>query len=133
MGMRPSDKEREIREGEMYHETANRGLAVEAVTRWNSAMERGLARHRPDWSPMIGVALVARYHFLDVFCPGCRQVKQVDLRTLQRHERATLHALIPSLSCRNCRPNPPFAKLVRLSQQRWTSGNEPAYIATRKT
>ena len=63
---------------------------------------------------MIGVALAARYNFLDVFCPGCRQVKPVDLRTLKRHERTTLHGLIPSLSCRNCQPHPPFARLVRL-------------------
>ena len=48
MGMRPSDKdiEREIREGEMYHKTAYRALAEEAVTRWNVPMERGLARHK---------------------------------------------------------------------------------------
>ena len=136
MGMRPSDKDidREIREGEMYHEVAHRALAEEAVTRWNVAMERGLQRHRPDWSPMIGVALAARYYFLDVFCPGCHQVKQVDLRTVQRHERTTLHALIPSLSCLSCRNcQPPFARLVRLSQHKWTSGNEPAYMPTRKT
>ena len=74
---------------------------------------------------MIGVALAARYYFLHVFCPGCHQVKQVNLRTVQRHERTTLHGLIPSLSCRNCLPHPPFARLVRLSQRRWTSGNEP--------
>jgi hypothetical protein len=135
MGMRPSDKdiEREVREGERFHETAHRALAVEAVTKWNGLMERGAARHRPNWSPMIGVAIAAEFYFLDVLCPGCRQVKQVDLRTLNRHERTTLHGLIPKLSCRSCQPNPPFAKLVRLSQDAWTSENEPAHMPVRRT
>jgi hypothetical protein len=64
---------------------------------------------------MISVALAARYYFLDVFCPGYHQVKQVDLRTVQRHERTTLHGLIPSLSCRNCQPHPPFARLAAVA------------------
>jgi hypothetical protein len=33
---------------------------------------------------------------------GCRQVKQVDFRTLDRHPESKLEALIPSLSCRDC-------------------------------
>src|SRR5438876_6122016 len=110
MGWRPSDKDidREIREVEMFHETAHRALAVEAVTKWNKLMERSATRHRPGWSPMISVAITARFYFLDLFCPGCRQVKQVDLRTLDRHRSMTLHGLIPKLSCTNCQPNPPF-------------------------
>jgi hypothetical protein len=60
-------------------------------------MERSASRNNPDWSPMVGVAVAARFYFLDVFCPGCRQLKQVDLRKLDRHER-TLHGLIPLLS-----------------------------------
>jgi hypothetical protein len=31
-----------------------------------------------DWSSAIGTALVAGYRWLDVYCPGCRQVKLVD-------------------------------------------------------
>jgi hypothetical protein len=79
--------------------------------------------------PMIGVAIAARFYFLDVLCPGCRQVKQVDLRTLNRHERTTLHGLIPKLSCRSCQPNPPFARLLPLSQHEWVSKNRPAFLA----
>ena len=96
MGMRPSDNDidRESREAETYGEAANRALALGAVTRWNTLMERSAARHKPDWSPMTGVAIAARFYFLDVLCPGCRQLKQVDLRKLERHERTTLHGLI---------------------------------------
>ena len=39
----------------------------------------------------------------------------IDLRTLDRHHDATITSLIPSLSCRSCRPHAPFAELVRLS------------------
>jgi hypothetical protein len=46
-----------------------------------------------DWSPMIGVALAARFYWLDAYCPGCRQVKQVDLRKLDRHPQTTLYGL----------------------------------------
>jgi hypothetical protein len=129
MGMRPSDNDidREIREAERYADAASRALAERAVAKWNALMARGATRHRPGWSPMVGVAVAARFYFLDVLCPGCRQVKQVDLRKLDRHERTTLHGLIPMLSCQSCQPHPPFARLVRLSQHEWQSENRPVY------
>jgi len=127
MGWRPSDNDidREISEAEKYADAANQARALEAVSRWNKLMERSAARHKPGWSPMVGVAVAAQFYFLDVFCPGCRQIKQVD------HERTTLHGLIPLLSCRSCQPNPPFAKLVKLSKCEWESANKPAYIPKR--
>jgi hypothetical protein len=42
--------------------------------------------------------------------------QSIDLRTLDRHYDAAVTSLIPALSCRSCRPNAPFAELVRLSQ-----------------
>jgi hypothetical protein len=51
-----------------------------------------------------------------------RQVKSspgryaIDLRTLDRHRDAAVTSLIPALSRRSCRPNAPFAELVRLSR-----------------
>jgi hypothetical protein len=134
MGWRPSDKDidQESREVEKHHEAAHRALAVHAVTRWNKLMERSAPRHKPGWSPMIGVAIAARFYFLDAYCPGCRQLKQVDLRKLERHERTTLYGLIPLLSCRSCQPSPPFARLVRLSQHAWESPHAPAYVPKRE-
>jgi hypothetical protein len=35
--------------------------------------------------------------------------------TCARHPDAAVTSLIPALSCRSCRPNAPFAELVRLS------------------
>ena len=134
MGMRPSDNDidNENREGERYADAANRALAEHAVTTWNALMERSAKRHKPEWSPMVGVAIAARFYFLDAFCPGCRQIKQVDLRKLDRHERTTLHGLVPLLTCKSCQPHPPFARLVNLSQYEWQSANRPPYMPKRR-
>jgi hypothetical protein len=69
------------------------------------------------FSPTIGAAVAARYWFLWVRCPACRTVNAIDLRTLDRHHDAAITSLIPALSCRSCRPNAPFAELVRLSRK----------------
>jgi hypothetical protein len=42
--------------------------------------------------------------------------RDIDLRALDRHRDGAVTSLIPLLSCRSCRPNAPFAKLVRLSK-----------------
>jgi hypothetical protein len=68
------------------------------------------------FAPTIGAALTSRHHFLWVYCPACRTGQDVDLRTLDRHHDAAVTSLIPSLSCRSCRPHAPFAELVRLSK-----------------
>jgi hypothetical protein len=68
------------------------------------------------FTPTIGAALAARYWFLWVYCPACHNTSGIDLRTLDRHPDAAVTSLIPSLSCRSCRPHAPFAELVRLSR-----------------
>ena len=67
------------------------------------------------FSPTIGAAIAARYWFLRVRCPACRTTQSVDLPTFDRHPNAVVISNIPALSCRSCRPNAPFAELVRLS------------------
>ena len=57
----------------------------------------------------------ARHWSLWVRCPACRTVSAIELRTLDRHHDAAVASLIPDPSCRLCRPNAPFAELVRLS------------------
>jgi hypothetical protein len=39
-------------------------------------------------------------------------------RTLDRHPGAAISSLIPSVSCRRCSPNAPFAKLKMLTVER---------------
>lgn len=68
------------------------------------------------FSPTIGAAVAARYWFLWLRCPACRSTSSIDLRRLDRHPDAAVTSLIPALSCRSCRPNAPFAQLVRLSR-----------------
>jgi hypothetical protein len=48
--------------------------------------------------------------------PACRTTRDIDLRALDRHRDAAITSPIQSLSCRSCRPNAPFAELVRLSK-----------------
>jgi hypothetical protein len=85
--------------------------AEQLITAWN---ERQAKRMPMLFSPTIGAALTARYWFLWVRCPACHTTQSIDLRTLDRHHDAAITSLIPSLSCRSCRPNAPFAELLQL-------------------
>jgi hypothetical protein len=87
--------------------------AERLVADWN---ERQARRMPLLFSPTIGAAIAARYWFLWVRCPACRTINAIDLRTLDRHPDAAVTSLIPWLSCHSCRPNAPFAELVRLSR-----------------
>jgi hypothetical protein len=90
-------------------EDANRLVAV-----WNERQGKGMPML---FSPTIGAAVAAGYWFLWIRCPACRTINAIDLRTLDRHHDAAITSLIPALSCRSCRPNAPFAELVRLSRK----------------
>jgi hypothetical protein len=83
------------------------------IAAWN---ERQAQRMPMLFSPTIGAAIAAQYWFLWILCPACCTINAIDLRTLDRHHDAAVTSLIPALSCRSCRPNAPFAELVRLSQ-----------------
>ena len=83
------------------------------IAAWN---ERQAKRMPMLFSPTISAAIAARYWFLWVRCPACRSTSSIDLRRLDRHPDAAVSSLIPALSCRSCRPNAPFAELVRLSR-----------------
>jgi hypothetical protein len=87
--------------------------AERLFTAWN---QRQAKRMPMLFSPTIGAAIAASYWFLWVRCPACRTTNAIDLRTLDRHRDAAVTSLIPALSCRSCRPNAPFAELVRLSR-----------------
>lgn len=67
-------------------------------------------------APTIGATITAGHWFVWVRRPACRTTQSIDLRLLDRRPDAAITSLIPSLSCPSCRPNAPFAELVRLSQ-----------------
>jgi hypothetical protein len=79
------------------------------IEAWNAAPTH-------DWSPAIGTALKSGYRWLDVYCTGCRQVKPIDLATIDIHPQACLTSLILLLRCRQCGGNGPLPKLVGLSR-----------------
>jgi len=83
------------------------------IAAWNERQAKGMPLL---FAPTIGAAIAARYWFLWVRCPACRTINAIDLRTIDRHRDAAVTSLIPWLSCRSCRPNAPFAELVRLSR-----------------
>jgi len=111
------DQRRQVAEKQAATRRATDAQVLEDTERliaaWN---ERQALRMPLLYSPTIGAALAARYWFLWVRCPACRTTNAVDLRLLDRHPDATVTSLIPALSCRSCRPNAPFAELVRLSR-----------------
>jgi hypothetical protein len=87
--------------------------AERLIAAWN---ERQAKRMPMIFAPTIGAAIAARYWFLWVRCPACRSTSSIDLRTLDRHPETAVTSLITALSCRSCRPNAPFAQLVKLSR-----------------
>jgi hypothetical protein len=87
--------------------------AERLITAWN---ERQAQRMPMLFSPTIGAAIASRHWFLWVRCPACHTTNAIDLRAIDRHRDAAVTSLIPALSCRFCRPNAPFAELVRLSR-----------------
>jgi hypothetical protein len=88
--------------------------AERLIAAWNDRQ----ARRMPMlFAPTLGAAIASRYWFLWVRCPACRTTNAIDLRRIDRHPDAAITSLIPALSCRSCRPNAPFAELVRLSRK----------------
>jgi len=110
------DQRRQAAEKEAAGRRATDAQVIEDAARLIAAWNERQAQRMPMlFSPTIGAAIAARYWFLWVRCPACRSTSSIDLRRLDRHPDAAVSSLIPALSCRACRPNPPFAELVRLS------------------
>jgi hypothetical protein len=111
------DQRRQVAEKEAANRRATDAQVLEDAERLIAAWNERQAKHMPMlFSPTIGAAITAGYWFLWVCCPACRTTNAIDLRTLDRHRDAAVTSLIPALSCRSCRPNAPFAELVRLSR-----------------
>jgi hypothetical protein len=111
------DQRREAAEKEAANRCATDAQVLEDAERLINAWNDRQAKRMPMlFSPTIGTAVAAGYRFLWVRCPACQTINAIDLRALDRHPDAAVTSLIPVLSCRSCRPNAPFAELVRLSQ-----------------
>jgi len=111
------DQRRDAAEKEAASRRATDAQVLEDAERLIAAWNERRALQAPMiFSPTIGAVIRAGYWFLWVRCPACRSTSGIDLRTLDRHPDAAVTSLIPALSCRACRPNAPFAELVRLSR-----------------
>jgi hypothetical protein len=89
--------------------------AQKIIAIWNAREAGG----RALWFyPTIGAAIAAGFPSLSFSCPACGQVGSVDLRTLDRHPGSAISTLIPSVSCRRCSPNAPFARLDALAAEK---------------
>ena len=110
------DQRRIAAETEADDRRATAGQVLQDAERLVAAWNERQAKRMPMlFSPTIGAAIAARHWFLWVRCPACRTTNAIDLRLLDRHPDAAITSLVPALSCRSCRPNAPFAELVRLS------------------
>ena len=111
------DTRRDAAEKEAASRRATDAQVLENAERLIAAWNERQAKRMPMiFSPTIGAAVTAGYWFLWVRCPACRTINAIDLRRLDRHHDAAVTSLIAALSCRSCRPNAPFAELVRLSR-----------------
>jgi hypothetical protein len=111
------DERRRAAEKEAAAQRATDAQVLEDAERLIGAWNERQAKRMPMiFSPTIGAAIRSRYWYLWVRCPACRTTNAIDLRRLDRHRDAAVTSLIPALSCRSCRPNAPFAELVRLSR-----------------
>ena len=111
------DQRRETADHEAASRRATDAQVLEDAERLIAAWNERQSKRMPMmFSPTMGAAIRTGYWFLWVRCPACRMTNAIDLRRLDRHPDVAVSSLIPALSCRLCRPNAPFAELVRLSR-----------------
>jgi hypothetical protein len=79
------------------------------VERWNDAIAAG---RDIWWSPTIRAAIVADMPFAEIYCPGCRTRRNLDLRTLDRHPLASVGSLVLGLRCSWCPGFAPMPKIM---------------------
>jgi hypothetical protein len=92
-------------------EKAARDEAVGVVERWNAATAAGRG---VLWSPTIRTAIMAGMPWLNVYCPGCRTSRAIDIRTVDRHPLATIGSLVLGLRCSWCYDSAPMRVLTGL-------------------
>src|SRR5260221_5127073 len=99
-------RERAADEAAKLRDRIARHAALRVIERWNA--ERRTSRSSPLWSPTIRCAVVAGTPWLDVYCPGCRTLRAIDIRTLDRHPLASVGSLVLGLRCSWCPGNAPM-------------------------
>ena len=92
-------------------EKAARDEAVRVVKEWNASLAAGQGSM---WSPTIRAAILAGTPWLDVYCPGCRTSRAIDVRILDRHPMASVGTLVLGLRCSWCAGSAPMPMIAGL-------------------
>jgi hypothetical protein len=92
-------------------DVAARDEARRVVDRWNRAIAAG---RDIWWSPTMRAAIVAGTPWLDVYCPGCRTSRAIDIRAIDRHPFASVGSLVLGLRCAWCPGSAPMPKIIGL-------------------
>jgi hypothetical protein len=92
-------------------EKAARDEATRVVEQWNSSLAAGQGTM---WSPTIRAAILAGMPWLDVYCPGCRTSRAIDIRTVDRHRMASVGTLVLGLRCSWCAGSAPMPVITGL-------------------
>jgi hypothetical protein len=100
-------RKRAVEEAVVAAERANQKAALTVVERWNAEQSR-------LWSPTIRCAIAAGTPWLDVYCPGCRTSRALDIRTLDRHPLASVGSLVIGFRCSWCPGSAPMPVLTGL-------------------
>src|SRR5215469_3512029 len=100
-------RKRAEEEAVQHAERAAQQSALHVVERWN-------AERSPLWSPTIRCAITAGTPWLDVYCPGCRTSRAIDIRSIDRHPLASVGSLVLGLRCSWCPGNAPMPVLTGL-------------------
>jgi hypothetical protein len=92
------------------------GGATRIVAIWDGRRAKGRElwfhlRHLRSGSP-----IAAGRPWLSFICPTCHEIREIDLRRLDRHPDAKIQSPVLALSCWRYAPNPPFVKLLGLSK-----------------
>jgi hypothetical protein len=120
-GRSPNRASAERHFGENHATERRQERCIASCEAWNERLRRG---GDPDPSPLLGTALTAGFRWLQIACPDCRSVGEVNLAALDRHPEASLSSLLPALSCRRCPNSRRMPRLVGLSVAPWREPGE---------
>ena len=88
--------------------------AVAIVDQWNAKLANG---RPPLFSPTIEAAVRARRPWLRLFCPGCQQQYEIDLRKIVRPQDFPIMGLRAAMVCESmCRGDGPEPQLLGLER-----------------
>src|SRR5262249_19247201 len=92
-------------------EKAAREEAARVVEQWNASLAAGQGTM---WAPTLRAAIPPGSPGLDIYCPGCRTSRAIDIRTVDRHPLASVGSLVLGLRCSWCPGSAPMPEITGL-------------------